>query len=252
MFCPKCGTQNPDNGKFCRSCGTDLQPVSNVLSGKSASNQLQGFEALNEIKNWNRRGKPVHWEGAVGKLFSGLAFLVAAIALAVTGAAGGRFWWYWLLFPAFGAIGSGVAQIIQLKKMERHGFVGSLNNPQNAFSLNYSNGALPPADYERIENLVFAGNKIEAIKTYREITGANLKEARRVIKRFERGEMTRPVQQQQIPAQQTAPLNDYVAPPRGSIYDTGELNIPPSVTEGTTRHLEVNKEGETMTLPQKK
>ncbi|MGI8670151.1 MAG: zinc-ribbon domain-containing protein, partial [Aridibacter sp.] len=23
MFCPKCGTQNPENGKFCRKCGTD-------------------------------------------------------------------------------------------------------------------------------------------------------------------------------------------------------------------------------------
>ena len=39
--------------------------------------------------------------------------------------------------------------------------------------------------------------------------------------------------------------------PQSSIYDTGELITPPSVTEGTTRHLEINKEGETMTLPKK-
>jgi len=42
---------------------------------------------------------------------------------------------------------------------------------------------------------------------------------------------------------------EYVAP--DSRYETGEL-VPPSVIEGTTRHLEVNSEGETMTLPQKK
>ena len=245
MFCPKCGTQNPDNGKFCRSCGTDLKTVSDVLSGRSGTtNQVAGFEVPNEIKTWNRKGKPIHWEGAVGKLFSGLAFLVVAIALGVTGAAGGRFWWYWMLFPAFGALGSGIAQIIQLKKMEKQGFLNNSNNAQNAFAPNHSNGALP-ADYDQIENLVSAGNKTEAIKAYREMTGANLKDARRAIKDIERGEMVKPVP----PA---APATEYAPPPRGSIYDTGELNAPPSITEGTTRHLEINKEGETMTLPQKK
>jgi hypothetical protein len=42
-----------------------------------------------------------------------------------------------------------------------------------------------------------------------------------------------------------------VRPPQKSIYDTGELAAPPSVTESTTRHLEINSEGETMTLPKK-
>lgn len=44
---------------------------------------------------------------------------------------------------------------------------------------------------------------------------------------------------------------DYVRPPQKSIYDTGELAAPPSVTEATTRHLEINSEGETMSLPKK-
>jgi hypothetical protein len=42
--------------------------------------------------------------------------------------------------------------------------------------------------------------------------------------------------------------SEYVAP--DSRYKTGEL-VPPSVVEGTTRHLEMNSEGETMTLPKK-
>lgn len=49
-----------------------------------------------------------------------------------------------------------------------------------------------------------------------------------------------------LPPSQT----EYVEPQK-TIYDTGELVVPPSVTEGTTRHLEINKEGETMTLPKK-
>ncbi len=44
------------------------------------------------------------------------------------------------------------------------------------------------------------------------------------------------------------PQTEYVAP--DSRYETGEL-VPPSVIEGTTRHLEMNSEGETMTLPKK-
>jgi hypothetical protein len=35
-----------------------------------------------------------------------------------------------------------------------------------------------------------------------------------------------------------------------SRYKTGDL-VPPSVTDSTTRHLEVDKEGQTMTLPKR-
>ena len=38
--------------------------------------------------------------------------------------------------------------------------------------------------------------------------------------------------------------------PTDSRYKTGDL-VPPSVTDGTTRHLELDSEGKTMTLPKK-
>lgn len=45
--------------------------------------------------------------------------------------------------------------------------------------------------------------------------------------------------------------NLYAPPP--VVRNTGELNVPPaSVTEGTTRHLQMNAEGETINLPNKK
>lgn len=34
MFCPKCGSQNADDTKFCRGCGADLSHVSAALEGK--------------------------------------------------------------------------------------------------------------------------------------------------------------------------------------------------------------------------
>ena len=56
--------------------------------------------------------------------------------------------------------------------------------------------------------------------------------------------MGQPPQNYPLPPNQT----EYVQPE--SRYKTGDL-IPASVTDGTTRHLEINSEGETMTLPKK-
>src|SRR5215204_493900 len=105
MFCQKCGTQNPDTGKFCRQCGVDLGN-----GGAAISTQPQRPLV-------NHKGKPIHWEGAITKLFTGLAFFIISIVLAFSGS--GRGWWFWLLIPAFGSLGTGIAQYIQLKKVEK-------------------------------------------------------------------------------------------------------------------------------------
>ena len=53
------------------------------------------------------------------------------------------------------------------------------------------------------------------------------------------------------PNQALPPVQTEYIRPQGSIYETGDLVVQPSVTENTTRHLEINTEGETMTLPKK-
>ena len=37
MFCPTCGRENPSERKFCSSCGTNLEAVSQVLSGSTTN-----------------------------------------------------------------------------------------------------------------------------------------------------------------------------------------------------------------------
>jgi len=174
MFCPKCGIKNPDDGKFCRSCGTDLGNVSDVLSGK-----LQIEKGCT-----NSKGKRISLESSLTKLFMGIAFLVISIVLGVTGA--GRGWWFWMLIPALMFIGGGIAQFIQVRSIKK------------------TNGQFGSFDQGSIR-------------------GAN-------------------VNQTALPPQRT----NFVAPE--SRYRTGDL-VPPSVTDNTTRHLEMNAEGETMALP---
>ena len=175
MFCPKCGIQNPETGKFCRSCGTDLEPVSNALSGKLPLDE----------SCFNSKGKPVSRESAATKFSMGVAFVIIAIALAVTGKGGG--WWFWMLIPAFMMLGTGAAQYAYLRNFER-GKQRFTAESENVISGGVSNASLPP------------------------------------------------------------PQTTFVAPE--SRYKTGDL-VPPSVTDPTTKHLEVNAEGETMTLPKR-
>lgn len=189
MFCPKCGTQNPENGKFCRSCGTNLSPVSDALAGKSnfqTSNPWM-IKPIQPMQLCGKKGKPVSWETAMVKLFTGLAFLTVSIILGFSQM--GRGWWFWMLIPAFSVIGGAIAQLIQLKKTP-------LNNAT-------------ARQAETTQNISAAANDA-------------------------------------LPPAQT----DYIKPQK-SIYDTGEFVAPPSIVESTTRHLEINNEGETMTLPKK-
>jgi hypothetical protein len=78
---------------------------------------------------------------------------------------------------------------------------------------------------------------------------ANTLKAKRMEKRLEANidqpaALNQPTENAALPPSQT----EYVAPE--TRYKTGDL-VPPSVTDNTTRHLEMDSEGKTMTLPKK-
>lgn len=110
--------------------------------------------------------------------------MVVSVILGVTGM--GRGWWFWMLIPAFGMLGSGLARYLQLKKLEASTAGGS-----------------------------HAASQLSA------------------------------AQRASLPSSQQA----YVEP-AGSRFRTGDL-VPGSVTDNTTKHLEIDSEGQTMTLPKK-
>ncbi len=187
MFCPKCGTENLETGKFCRSCGTDIGVVTNALAGKiPGANEFDYALAESEKKDKLRNDPDEVFADGIKEIFGGLGFVAVAVILALTGVIGGKVWWFWLLIPAAAVIGYGIADMWKAKRMEKR--IESTGNQPNFLSQSQPNAALPPINTQ------------------------------------------------------------YVAPE--TRYKTGDI-VPPSVTDGTTRHLEINSKGETMTLPKK-
>lgn len=135
MFCPKCGTRNEESVSFCRSCGVGLTGVTQALSGAN----LDGTGSLEKAKN--PMDKEVSFESGITKLLTGVAFLIIAAILGITGVAGGRVWWFWMLIPAFTLIGTGVARFVQLRAQNREKELrasetgAQLNSAQSVYSL---------------------------------------------------------------------------------------------------------------------
>lgn len=105
MYCPRCATQNSDDTKFCRSCGSNLSLVPQALTGRLPE-QRYGRR--------HRRGRdegPASIEGGITRAFMGVGFLLVS-AGAFFFAPAGHLWWFWLLIPAFAMLGKGVADIV--------------------------------------------------------------------------------------------------------------------------------------------
>jgi uncharacterized membrane protein YvbJ len=69
MFCPKCGTENIDDAKFCRSCGANVSLVPQALTGQLPQ------------ANKHRIEKPASLSHGLSEAFIGIAFFIIAILL---------------------------------------------------------------------------------------------------------------------------------------------------------------------------
>lgn len=183
MFCPKCGSKNPDDGKFCRSCGVDLGNLNAAMTGSLAPVADLG---LTEDESGRKRPKTVDdvFGDAIKSIISGFGFLIVSCVLFMTNVAGGRSWFWAFLFPAFTFLAKGISDYAKSRRMERNRQVVAYQPTGTLNSTPVS--SLPP---------------------------------------------------------QQATL---VAPE--SRYQTGDL-VPPSVTDGTTKLLEPDQEGQTRALP---
>ena len=115
MFCPKCATQNPEGGSFCRGCGANISLVPQALRGEIVTPAPE--EVTRHRRRHRREGRELTLDQAFKNMFLGIAFLLIAIVLSRTGIGGG--WWFWMLLPAFSLMGTGIAQCIRVREKEK-------------------------------------------------------------------------------------------------------------------------------------
>ena len=115
LYCPKCATQNMDNARFCRACGSDISLVPAALTGQAPQASVVGVVYESRRERRRRLKKLPTYEKAFENLGVGIAFLVISVVIALF-VPSGRFWWFWILIPGFACLGEGIGQLIRLRR----------------------------------------------------------------------------------------------------------------------------------------
>ena len=151
MFCPKCAAQNLDGASYCRVCGANISLVPQALSGQLSPAEEEALSCSD--KRSLKRDKEASLGNAFRNAFMGIAFVLVSIALAFSGMGTG--WWFWMLIPAFSLMGTGVAQYIKVKEVEKRAmmrgvsaqhFQPAMQPPRsiNSFSRSNTGELVPP------------------------------------------------------------------------------------------------------------
>lgn len=136
MYCPKCATQNAEDTKFCRSCGTNLSLVPQALTGRLPEAPLGRGRRRDRHHD---RGGPPNLAKGITNVFMGIGFLLVSFG-SFFFAPAGRLWWFWMLIPAFALLGKGVAEIVSA----RYGPNLTQGKNQATMSTSTRTGELPP------------------------------------------------------------------------------------------------------------
>jgi len=107
--------------KFCRSCGSNVSLVPQAMSGQLPQSEASEGElhlGVHHLGRHHRRKKELSVDHAMTELFTGIGFVIAAIAVLIY-VPSGVFWWWSFLIPAFAVIGAGVGKYLRWREEQR-------------------------------------------------------------------------------------------------------------------------------------
>ncbi len=119
MYCPKCGVNNLEDAKFCRTCGADIRLVPQALRGHLPGGAFVAGE-VEELEEQGRKyklKKPPTLEKGLENVFSGIAFLII-FTLGFLYMRGLFMVWVWMIIPALACVGQGLGQIIRSRSAQ--------------------------------------------------------------------------------------------------------------------------------------
>ena len=104
VYCPKCGTQGIEGGRFCKRCGTNLEAVSRMLTGELVPPSTDALATEMEVAYAKEYSKAIYnLLGSVG-VFLALLFIFK-----------GAFWVYFLLLW----VANNVRDVVQASLLKR-------------------------------------------------------------------------------------------------------------------------------------
>jgi hypothetical protein len=131
-----------DDASFCRGCGANVSLVPQALEGRAPELIVEGKRGRSDR---HKRDEPPNLTFALVKTFVGIAFILVALAVKDVIQISGHLWWFWMLIPAAGSLGSGIAEFVRLYQQSNRTQPAALAGSSSSAYVPPAVAAPPPA-----------------------------------------------------------------------------------------------------------